>query len=72
MAGQNPSFDLFQRRGTSGIAGGDSCPGGEEIAPHAADVDEGPVSAGGPDALTASGFNAIHVPEEFGGQVRTR
>jgi len=40
-----------------------------EIAPHAADVDE---HARFPnealDALSASGFNAIHVPEEYGGQ----
>ena len=71
MAGWgNPSFDLFQlpeehqelRAAIRALAE-------KEIAPHAADVDE---KARFPqealDALTASGFNAIHVPEEFGGQ----
>ncbi|MDO3014674.1 acyl-CoA dehydrogenase [Mycobacteroides abscessus subsp. abscessus] len=41
----------------------------KEIAPHAADVDENarfPQEA--LDALNASGFNAVHVPEEYGGQ----
>jgi alkylation response protein AidB-like acyl-CoA dehydrogenase len=41
----------------------------KEIAPHAADVDEQerfPQEA--LDALNASGFNAIHVPDEYGGQ----
>ncbi|WP_027019437.1 acyl-CoA dehydrogenase family protein [Corynebacterium sputi] len=41
----------------------------KQIAPYAADVDENerfPQEA--LDALNASGFNAIHVPEEFGGQ----
>ena len=41
----------------------------KEIAPHAADVDEKPRF---PDealaALNASGFSAVHVPEEYGGQ----
>ena len=41
----------------------------KEIAPHAADVDE---NARFPEealqALVASGFNAVHVPEEFDGQ----
>ncbi len=41
----------------------------KEIAPHAADVDE---KARFPDealkALNASGFSAMHVPEEYGGQ----
>jgi len=71
MAGWgNPSFDLFQlpeehqelRAAIRALAE-------KEIAPHAADVDENarfPQEA--LDALTASGFNAIHVPEEFGGQ----
>jgi alkylation response protein AidB-like acyl-CoA dehydrogenase len=40
----------------------------KEIAPHAADVDE---HARYPDeariALTASGFHAVHLPEEYGG-----
>lgn len=41
----------------------------KQIAPYAADVDENerfPQEA--LEALNASGFNAIHVPEEFGGQ----
>ncbi|MCK5755542.1 MAG: acyl-CoA dehydrogenase family protein, partial [Mycobacterium sp.] len=41
----------------------------KEIEPYAAEVDEKsrfPQEA--LDALNASGFNAIHVPEEFGGQ----
>ncbi|TGD90525.1 acyl-CoA dehydrogenase [Mycolicibacterium sp. CH28] len=40
-----------------------------EIAPHAADVDEAarfPTEA--LDALTSSGFNAVHVPDGYGGQ----
>ncbi len=41
----------------------------KEIAPYAADVDE---NARFPEealkALNASGFNAVHVPEEYGGQ----
>ena len=41
----------------------------KEIAPHAADVDE---KARYPDealeALNASGFAAVHIPEEYGGQ----
>ncbi len=41
----------------------------KEIAPYAAAVDE---EVRFPDealeALNASGFNAVHVPEEFGGQ----
>ncbi|WP_333618988.1 acyl-CoA dehydrogenase family protein [Dietzia sp.] len=41
----------------------------KEIAPHAKDVDEEerfPQEA--LDALNGSGFNAVHVPEEYGGQ----
>lgn len=41
----------------------------KEIAPHAADVDENsrfPQEA--LDALNTSGFNAVHVPEEYGGE----
>jgi alkylation response protein AidB-like acyl-CoA dehydrogenase len=41
----------------------------KEIAPHAADVDENsryPSEAR--DALARSGFNAVHVPEEYDGQ----
>ena len=69
MAG-NPDFDLFRladehdelRAAIRALAE-------KEIAPHAADVDE---NARFPDealaALTASGFNAIHVPDEYDGQ----
>ena len=66
----DPSFDLFQlpeehqelRAAIRALAE-------KEIAPHAADVDENsrfPQEA--LDALNASGFNAVHVPEEYGGQ----
>ncbi|WP_278315392.1 acyl-CoA dehydrogenase [Lolliginicoccus levis] len=69
MAG-NPDFDLFQladehnelRAAIRGLCE-------KEIAPYAADVDENerfPQEA--LDALVASGFNAIHVPEEYDGQ----
>ncbi len=69
MAG-NPDFDLFQlpeehqelRSAIRALAERD-------IEPHAKDVDEKerfPQEA--LDALVASGFNAIHVPEEYGGQ----
>ena len=63
------SFDVFRlpeehdelRRAIRALA--------EKIAPHAAAVDE---EARFPqealDALNASGFNAVHVPEEYGGQ----
>jgi len=69
MAG-NASFDVFQlpeeheelRAAIRALAE-------KEIAPHAAAVDE---EARFPqealDALNASGFNAVHVPEEYGGQ----
>ena len=68
--GGNTSFDVFQlpeehdelRTAIRALAE-------KEIAPHAAAVDE---EARFPqealDALNASGFNAIHVPDEFGGQ----
>ncbi len=66
----NPSFDVFQlpeehqelRAAIRALAE-------KEIAPYAADVDEQmrfPQEA--LDALNASGFNAVHVPEEYGGQ----
>ena len=69
MAG-DPSFDVFRlpeehdelRAAIRALAE-------KEIAPHAADCDENarfPQEA--LDALNASGFNAIHVPEEYGGQ----
>lgn len=65
-----PSFDLFDlppehhelRAAIRGLAE-------KEIAPHAADVDANsrfPHEA--LEALNASGFNAVHVPEEYGGQ----
>lgn len=66
----NSSFDLFQlpeehqelRAAIRGLAE-------KEIAPYAAEVDENsrfPQEA--LEALNASGFNAVHVPEEYGGQ----
>ncbi len=66
----NPDFDLFAlpeeheslREAIRALSE-------KEIEPYAADVDENsrfPQEA--LDALNASGFNAIHVPEEFGGQ----
>ena len=69
MAG-DPGFDVFQlpeehqelRAAIRALAE-------KEIAPHAADCDENarfPQEA--LDALNASGFNAVHVPEEYGGQ----
>lgn len=65
-----PSFNLFTlpeehqelRTAIRGLAE-------KEIAPHAADVDANsrfPREA--LEALTASRFNAVHVPEEYGGQ----
>ncbi|WP_280335917.1 acyl-CoA dehydrogenase [Nocardia wallacei] len=69
MAG-NPDFDLFKlddihnelREAIRGLAE-------KEIAPHAKAVDE---QARFPqealDALNAAGFNAVHVPEAYGGQ----
>lgn len=69
MAG-NPDFDLFKledfhdelRAAIRGLAE-------KEIAPHAKDVDG---NARFPEealtALNAAGFNAVHVPEAYGGQ----
>lgn len=66
----NPSFDLFKlpeehdemRSAIRALAE-------KEIAPHAAEVDE---KARFPEealvALNSSGFNAVHIPEEYGGQ----
>ncbi|QZA06709.1 acyl-CoA dehydrogenase [Mycolicibacter heraklionensis] len=66
----NPSFDLFKlpeehdelRTAIRALAE-------KEIAPYAKEVDE---QARFPEealaALNASGFNAVHVPEEYGGQ----
>ena len=70
MGYANPDFDLFQlpeehlalRKAIRALAL-------KEIEPHAADVDERsrfPEEA--LKALTTSGFNAIHVPEQYGGQ----
>ncbi|NKY86412.1 acyl-CoA dehydrogenase [Nocardia veterana] len=69
MAG-NPDFDLFKlddihnelREAIRGLAE-------KEIAPYAKDVDGNarfPQEA--LDALNAAGFNAVHVPETYGGQ----
>ncbi|KQU36046.1 MULTISPECIES: acyl-CoA dehydrogenase [unclassified Rhodococcus (in: high G+C Gram-positive bacteria)] len=69
MAG-NPSFDLFQladehnelREAIRALSE-------KEIAPYATEVDEQerfPEEA--LKALNASGFNAVHIPEEYGGQ----
>ncbi|MGL4306909.1 MAG: acyl-CoA dehydrogenase [Mycobacteriaceae bacterium] len=66
----NPDFDLFKlpeehdelRAAIRALAE-------KEIAPYAAEVDENerfPQEA--LDALNAAGFNAVHVPEAFGGQ----
>src|SRR6202020_722251 len=69
MAG-DPSFDLFKlpeehdelRAAIRALAE-------KEIAPHAADVDQQPrFPEEALQALNASGFNAVHVPEEYGGQ----
>ena len=66
----DPSFDLFKlpeehnqlRAAIRALAE-------KEIAPHAADVDEKPrFPEEALSALNASGFNAVHVPEEYGGQ----
>ena len=66
----NPSFDLFQLpEEHQELRAAIRALSEKEIAPHAADVDEKPRF---PDealaALNASGFNAVHVPEEYGGQ----
>ena len=66
----NPDFDLFtlsdEHKELRAVLR-DLCE--KEIAPYAADVDE---KARYTDealaALTSSGFAAIHIPEEYGGQ----
>jgi alkylation response protein AidB-like acyl-CoA dehydrogenase len=70
MAIGNPSFDVFQlpdEHVELRAVLRDLCE--KEIAPYAADVDE---KARYTDealaALTSSGFAAIHIPEEYGGQ----
>ncbi|NKY50592.1 acyl-CoA dehydrogenase [Nocardia vermiculata] len=69
MAG-NPDFDLFKledfhdelRAAIRGLAE-------KEIAPHAKDVDgDARFPQEALDALNAAGFNAVHVPEAYGGQ----
>lgn len=66
----NPSFDLFKlpeehdelRVAIRSLAE-------KEIAPYAAEVDEqSRFPAEALSALTAAGFNAVHVPEAYGGQ----
>jgi alkylation response protein AidB-like acyl-CoA dehydrogenase len=69
MAG-NPDFDLFKLgEEHDELRAAIRALSEKEIEPHAADVDENsrfPEEALA--ALTASGFNAIHVPEEYEGQ----
>ncbi|MGZ4518183.1 MAG: acyl-CoA dehydrogenase family protein, partial [Mycobacteriaceae bacterium] len=72
MASQfgNPDFDLYAlAEEHDGLREAVRALAEKEIAPHAADVDE---SERYPDearkALTAAGFNAVHVPERFGGE----
>ena len=66
----NPDFDLFRlpdEHNELRAVLRDLCE--KEIAPYAADVDEHsrfPEEA--LKALTAAGFSAVHVPEEYGGQ----
>jgi alkylation response protein AidB-like acyl-CoA dehydrogenase len=66
----NPEFDLFKLgEEHDELRAAIRALSEKEIEPHAADVDENsrfPEEA--LKALTASGFNAIHVPEEFDGQ----
>ncbi|MGB3485182.1 MAG: acyl-CoA dehydrogenase [Mycobacterium sp.] len=66
----NPDFDLFQLSDEHNeLRAAIRALSEKEIEPHAADVDENarfPKEALA--ALTASGFNAIHVPEDYDGQ----
>src|SRR3712207_5348262 len=66
----NSSFDVFQLPEEHGeLRAAIRALAEKEIAPYAADVDENsrfPQEA--LEALNASGFNAVHVPEEYGGQ----
>ncbi|MGF2944160.1 acyl-CoA dehydrogenase [Mycobacterium sp. Lab-001] len=68
--GGNPSFDVFGLPGEhQELRTAIRALAEKEIAPHAAEVDEKsrfPQEA--LEALNASGFNAVHVPEEYGGQ----
>ncbi|MGZ4530937.1 MAG: acyl-CoA dehydrogenase family protein [Mycobacteriaceae bacterium] len=72
MASQfgNPDFDLYAlAEEHDGLREAVRALAEKEIAPHAADVDE---NERYPDearkALVAAGFNAVHVPERFGGE----
>jgi alkylation response protein AidB-like acyl-CoA dehydrogenase len=70
MAIGNPSFDAFKLPDEHDELRSvlrDLCE--KEIAPYAADVDEkARYTDEALTALTASGFAAIHIPEEYGGQ----
>ncbi|CAO5169420.1 putative acyl-CoA dehydrogenase fadE25 [Frankia sp. AiPs1] len=66
----NPGFDLYQlpeehhalREAVRALAE-------KEIAPHAADADERErFTVEAREALTRSGFAAVHIPEQYGGQ----
>ena len=72
MASQfgNPDFDLYAlAEEHNGLREAVRALAEKEIAPYAADVDE---HERYPDearkALTAAGFNAVHIPERFGGE----
>src|ERR1700680_3660700 len=66
----NPDFDLFKlsdEHNELRTVLRDLCE--KEIAPHAADVDEqSRYPEEGLKALNATGFSAVHIPEEYGGQ----
>ena len=66
----NPPFDLSQLlEEHQGLRTRIRALSEKEIAPHAADVDVNPrFPEEARQALVASGFNAVHVPEQFGGQ----
>jgi len=66
----NPDFDLYAlAEEHNGLREAVRALAEKEIAPYAADVDE---HERYPDearkALTAAGFNAVHIPERFGGE----
>ena len=66
----NPDFDLYRpAEEHEELRAAIRALSEKEIEPHAADVDENerfPQEA--LDALNASGFNAVHIPEEYEGQ----
>ncbi|MDT5241526.1 MAG: hypothetical protein QOD97_3724, partial [Mycobacterium sp.] len=66
----NPSFEVFRladEHNEMRAVLRDLCE--KEIAPYAADVDEkARYTTEALAALSASGFSAIHIPEEYGGQ----